>query len=135
MKRFSIIRAMIFEYLQEKQAISGYAFMKYCRDMGIPASSGTIYPYLRELKEQEVIKEIQEGKRKIYTLTPKGSEILQKVERKKLNPDFKKLFLKFMYHLENTNWRDKSDLGQLLQDLHAMEDHLQNFLLKEDRHE
>ncbi len=90
--------------------------------------------YEGKIKEEKV-KEKWEGKRKVYTLTPKGQEVLQTVKMKKLSPEFKKLFLKFMYHLEHLDWGNENHLPQLLQDLRTMESYLQNFFPKEDRYE
>jgi len=79
MKRFSITRVMVMEYLRREKELSGYSFMKYCRKIGIPMSSGMLYPFLRELKAEGMIVERQEGRKKIYTLSEKGWAVVEKV--------------------------------------------------------
>ena len=132
MKRFSITRVMVFEYLLRQKEISGYAFMKYCRRMGISVSSGTIYPCLRELKEREMVIERREGRKKVYVLSPKGGEILEKRfrGRKRLDQGFQELFFQFLYHLERVNWKRKETVSLLLGDVQQMEAYLEKILGK-----
>ena len=45
---------------------------------GCRPSPGTIYPALKQLKENELIKERKEGKTISYTLTTEGKKVLEK---------------------------------------------------------
>ncbi len=45
---------------------------------GCRPSPGTIYPALKQLKENELIKEKKEGKTISYTLTTEGKKVLEK---------------------------------------------------------
>ncbi len=44
---------------------------------GIKPNPGTIYPALAELTEKKAIAFKNQGKKKVYTLTPKGKEMLK----------------------------------------------------------
>jgi len=131
MKRFSITRVMVMEYLRREKELSGYSFMKYCRKIGIPMSSGMLYPFLRELKAEGMIVERQEGRKKIYTLSEKGWAVVEKVGgRRHVDRTFQEIFLRFMYHLERVNWRKKETVLLLLEDVREMEAYLKEITQK-----
>lgn len=52
--------------------ISGYDFIKYCRDHGVEVSSGSVYPHLKALLNEKIITFRVEGRKKIYFFTEEG---------------------------------------------------------------
>ncbi|NSW76377.1 MAG: PadR family transcriptional regulator [Candidatus Atribacteria bacterium] len=131
MKRFSITRVMVFEYLLREGELSGYAFMKYCRKIGIPVSSGMLYPCLRELKEKEMIIEKQDGRKKVYTLSEKGRAFVERARGKRsVDQGFQEMLFRFMYHLEKVDWKKKDTVSFLLEDVRRMEGYLERILGK-----
>ena len=61
MSRHPFIKVMLINYLINNEELVGYEFIKYCRDIGILASSGTVYPHLKTLTENEIISFREEG--------------------------------------------------------------------------
>lgn len=134
MKRFSVTRVMLFEYLLQQKKVSGYDFMKYCRRMGISISSGTVYPCLRELKEQGMVEEKEEGRKKVYVPTSRALEFAEKSgPRRKLDRGFKELFFKFLHHLERMDWKKRNMVSLLLEDIRGMERYLEEILERKGR--
>lgn len=122
---------MVFEYLLREGELSGYTFMKYCRRLGIPVSSGMLYPCLRELKEKGMILERQEGRKKVYTLSNKGRAFVERVEgRRNVDQGFQEILFRFMYHLERVNWEKKEMVLLLSEDVRQMEAYLERILGK-----
>jgi len=39
-----MLKIMLFKFIAENDRITGYDFLKYCKDKGISASSGSVYP-------------------------------------------------------------------------------------------
>jgi DNA-binding PadR family transcriptional regulator len=64
-----------------KQERHGYAIMQYVKELTqgrITLGAGTVYSSLGKLESDGLIKGVrEEGRRKIYTITPVGSEILR----------------------------------------------------------
>lgn len=127
MKKFPIIKLMIFDYLIQNGKITGYAFRKYCEEMGIPVSNGTIYPHLQDLLREGIIEYQTDGKKKLYHFTKKGEDIvLERQEKGFVHENLKKYFFKFIYHLQNTNWNTTKDLERMEYDLDEMKRFLQD---------
>ena len=63
---------------------SGYGLMKYLeKHMGHKPSSGSIYPLLEQLKNDGLVAMREEGRSKIYSLTPKGKKVELELENKR----------------------------------------------------
>jgi DNA-binding PadR family transcriptional regulator len=64
-----------------KQELHGYAIMQRVKELTqgrITLGAGTVYSSLGKLESDGLIKGVrEEGRRKIYTITPVGSEILR----------------------------------------------------------
>jgi len=71
----------------------GYALMKLLNEISdglVRVGPGTIYPTLFYLKTRGLVREIKEERRKVYELTEKGKEELEK-HRKSLETMFDNL--------------------------------------------
>lgn len=67
---------------QMKEPTYGYNLVKKLNDRDIPMDANTLYPLMRRLESQGLLKsqwETGEGKpRKYYQITPEGQEVLEK---------------------------------------------------------
>ncbi len=70
---------------QLNQPMYGYSLIKRLTENGIPAEANTLYPLLRRLEGQGLLKsewEVGEGKpRKYYLITDSGAEVLNEVKK------------------------------------------------------
>lgn len=79
-------------FLLEKKPMHGQALADEIKQRkGCRPSPGTLYPALKTLKEEQLIKEIRKGRSIILSLTPKGRKVLQ-VAKKKFYQAFKDIF-------------------------------------------
>jgi len=79
-------------FLISKKEMSGQEITKELeKRRGEKPSPGTVYPALKQLREQELIKENRKGKEINYTLTKKGKEGLIHAKKHFLRC-FKELF-------------------------------------------
>ncbi len=63
-----------------KESMTGYDFIKKCEEiMGYRPSAGSIYPILHGMEKDGIIYGIREGRRKIYSLTPKGKKFVNEI--------------------------------------------------------
>lgn len=69
---------------QLKEPMYGYNLVKKLNDHDIPMDANTLYPLMRRLEGQGLLKsqwETGEGKpRKYYQITPEGQEVLEKTK-------------------------------------------------------
>lgn len=135
MPKFPVLKFMILEYISKYGSTTGYSFMKYCSENGIPASSGTVYPHLKDLTNKEIIHYEKSGKKKIYYLTEKGEKITKNLYNNKkvienelkrigiifnhdmhdeIPKEFKKEFFNINIKLHNLKWDDKNDISELI---------------------
>ena len=70
---------------QLKQPMYGYSLVKQLNDHQIPMDANTLYPLMRRLEGQGLLKsqwDTGEGKpRKYYQITPDGQEVLEKTKQ------------------------------------------------------
>lgn len=70
---------------QMKEPTYGYNLVKQLNDRDIPMDANTLYPLMRRLEGQGLLKsqwDTGEGKpRKYYQITPEGQEVLEKTKR------------------------------------------------------
>jgi len=73
----SILRVAILKLLREKGELTGYDIIKEIelRTGYWRPSPGTIYPILKDLEARAIVTKRVEGRRKIYSLTPKGAQL------------------------------------------------------------
>ncbi|MCI4437650.1 MAG: PadR family transcriptional regulator [Ignisphaera sp.] len=73
-----LLRDLVLYSIAKLGKAHGYAirsFLSEALKIYVP-SSGVLYPTLHELEEQGFVKSFVEGRRKVYTLTEKGSEYI-----------------------------------------------------------
>ena len=76
----------------EQQAQSGYSLIQQiAADTGKKPSTGSIYPILAEFLKKEFIKQEEDGRKKIYSLTRKGKNHI-----KELRVEKQQLFAKYI---------------------------------------
>ena len=66
--------------LVSQEPTHGYALMKRIEELTETdwcPSPGSIYPALQELEKEELITVHDEGRRRLYAITPKGEEMLK----------------------------------------------------------
>ncbi len=68
MPKYSWIENMIITYLYSHKEMSGYDFIKYCKENDVNISAGSVYPILKRLIEKKIVKADSQGRKKIYTL-------------------------------------------------------------------
>lgn len=89
-----IIDVLIIAWLKEKP-LSGQEIMARIKaEYGISLSAGTLYPILSSLQNKGLITSLQDEKRKLYQLTPKGRVIGEKLSAryKQIESDLKENF-------------------------------------------
>jgi DNA-binding PadR family transcriptional regulator len=65
-----------------KESLSGYDLMKYIGEGGNKPSPGYIYPLLKDLQKKGFILVSKDGRRKVYSITQKGKNLLEKLKNK-----------------------------------------------------
>lgn len=76
---YPMLKMMLLNFLAENKAGTGYDFLKYAKEKGMPASAGTVYPQLSDLLEKKLIDQKVIGRRKIYSLTPEGNDFVKQL--------------------------------------------------------
>jgi len=78
-----ILKLLILKELEKGEA-TGYDIIKRISEKAKRPSPGSVYPILKELKENGFLNVRIDGKKKIYTLSDKGKKILREaMEREK----------------------------------------------------
>lgn len=61
---------------------TGYGIIKKCREkLGYTPSTGSIYPLLKTMEKQGYIVGREEGRKIVYSISPKGKEFLDGLEK------------------------------------------------------
>ena len=79
--RFRLVKDLldyiILKYSREQSRVSGYELTGWVnRDYGVPVSPRTIYLKLYSLERQGLIRGVQQGRRREFTITKKGRETI-----------------------------------------------------------
>ena len=73
------LKLVILWELSDK-SLSGYDIIKNMTAQGKKAPSpGSLYPILHDLHDDDLVSYVEEGKRKVYSLTKKGKSFLKKM--------------------------------------------------------
>ncbi len=148
MGKFPFLKILLLNFIEKKGEITGYDFLKYCKEEGITASPGTVYPQLNALTKDGILTKKIDGRRNVYFLTQKGKDFLKEIQMKKEgfknlmsklgivmeNPNafipanVKKRFKTFFYSLHSVNWKKKSDVEDFLKELRKLEDEIGRWL-------
>lgn len=126
--KFPFIKMNILQYMCSYGELTGYSFMRYCRDKGIKVSSGTIYPHLKELEELGIISFRQDGKRKVYTITEEGQEFIKKLSTNDTPQMLYSSVTRFYNVLTMTIWNDVESLKKLKKSVKIFENTLDEYI-------
>lgn len=127
MNRYPFIKIMIFNYLLEREELTGYNFIKYCQEIGIPASSGTVYPHLKDLTSQGLLKYQKEEQKKIYSLTQKGKEKLESTSYTNIPTFVKNFFFKNISLAAHMDWKKAEDVERLLMSVQETQGQIERY--------
>lgn len=73
---------VLFALNHNGECISGYDIIKYVYErFHFLPSSGTIYSHLYAMERTGLLRGVQENRRRVYYLTPKGLDVIREVER------------------------------------------------------
>jgi DNA-binding PadR family transcriptional regulator len=128
MNRYPFIKIIIINCLMRSDGLSGYDIIKFCRDGGIPASSGTVYPHLKSLTDAGYVACEEDGRRKLYSLTPKGREEMEGSGL--INaPDFlKNAYFKSIALASNMDWSSRDDVRTLMDNVDEIKKYLSDYM-------
>lgn len=109
MEDISGIWFIIFNYLSFHGEMTGYEFMKYCKEKDIVISSSGIYPHLKKMFKSKLIDYREDGNKKIYFLTPRGRMIYSRSETLGAPSEIKEERIKLRLAMKQIDWRNKED--------------------------
>lgn len=126
---------MILNYLMKNRQLTGYEFIKFCREHGVSASPGNIYPHLSELEEEKLVEYRVEGKKKVYTLTKSGIEELERLPVSRVPEFLRSVFFRNMGLASSIDWPSPDDVTKLLKNLKEAEQFLLDYIrtLREEK--
>jgi DNA-binding PadR family transcriptional regulator len=120
---FPHIKGLLLDYLSRHGEMTGYAFLRYCQEEGMPVSNGTVYPHLRHLVDHGVLSVRREGRKRLYTLTAKGSAIIRLHDNKPA--ELRKYLIHFLHDFAAPDWNQPDRIERLRGYLAAMDRELQ----------
>jgi len=144
---YSVVKKAILNYLVKNQKLTGYEFIKYCREIGFNISPGTVYPALKKLLEKNIVIYKISGRKKVYELTELGKKYYSKIETENKNetnkirmviecectglPEkYKEKIAKFIQKLPKTNWENLESVKRIIEDFKECEIHLNEYYKK-----
>ncbi len=88
---YPMLKMMLLNFLSKHDEVTGYDFLKYAKEKGMPASPGTVYPQLSDLLDKKMIEQRIVGRKKMYSLTPEGKYFVKELRK---NTDALKLMMR-----------------------------------------
>jgi len=80
----NFLDTIILAELRNSSALSGYNVMEYIhKKFGILISSGTVYSLLYSMERRGLIKSAWAQRKRVYTLSDKGAEIISVISKSK----------------------------------------------------
>ncbi len=76
---YPMLKMMLLSFLSKQKEATGYDFLKYAKEKGMPASAGTVYPQLNDLLSKKMVKLKIVGRKKIYSLTSEGNDFMKQL--------------------------------------------------------
>jgi DNA-binding PadR family transcriptional regulator len=128
MNRYPFIKIMIINCLLKSDGLTGYDIIKFCRDGGIPASSGTVYPHLKSLMDAGYIACEEDGRRKLYRLTPEGRKEMESSGLATAPEFLKNSYFKSILLASNMDWMNKSDVQKLIDNVEEIKKYLTEYM-------
>lgn len=112
--KYPFVKMNLLQYIATYGELTGYSFMQYCKECGIPVSNGTIYPHLKELERCGLIQSEVDGKRKRYTLTEYGTDWIKNSTNASMPASLGRQFVKLYRGIDLTHWEQEEDIEKLL---------------------
>lgn len=156
MAKYPFLKFSMLRFLAQSKEASGYDFIRYCKEKGIPASAGTVYPQLRKLMEDGILtmrvdRKNSRRERRIYSLTEEGKKFVDEIEKNKegmksilnrlgvvmgkgldtIPPMINKIMRPIFYQLHSIDWKDRNDVRKLLKNLEKLEEELRRWIDEE----
>lgn len=128
MPRYPFMKVMILNYLLHRDEFTGYDFIKYCRERGISASSGTVYPQLKDLTAQGLLYCQKKNHKKFYSLTDVGKERITETALMHIPDMVKNLFFRNISLAAQMDWSQVEDVQRLLRSVRKTGDVLQEYI-------
>ncbi len=136
-----VLKIMLFNFIAENEKITGYEFLKFCKEKGISASAGSVYPHLKEFEERGLVKKKIDGRKKYYSLTEKGEKYYKKIDEYKNNTksilsrigivfentfpkmpkELNEKFVFLYYKVQGANWKNKKSIEEILKTIEEIE--------------
>jgi len=86
--KIPFLKYFMLKILSERSA-TGYKIIKKCEEtLGHKPSTGSIYPLLKGMEKEKIIKGEKRGRGTVYSITDKGKKMLEEVD--KIKKDFYK---------------------------------------------
>jgi DNA-binding PadR family transcriptional regulator len=123
-RNFPHIKGLLLDYLSRHGEMTGYSFLRYCQQEGMPVSNGTVYPHLRHLEDHGIISARSDGRKRVYTLTGKGTAIVRLHETKP--PELRTNLIHFLHVLGTADWNRPENIEKLRGYLGAMDRELRH---------
>lgn len=140
MSKFPFLKMVLLNFLAQRGEITGYDFLKYSKERGIPASPGTVYPQLYDLLENGVLSRRTEGRKKFYRLTEEGKKIMVDVERNReifrgtmrrlgimthgknfsAPEEIRASLKRFFFKMHSSDWNKKEDVAEMIEILEEL---------------
>ncbi len=148
MAKFAFLKFLLLNFIEKKGEITGYDFLKYCKEKGIPASAGTVYPQLGDLTKNGILNQRNEGRKKFYYLTEEGKEFLKDIHSNKeifknlmrkvgiamdkpytsMPKEIQDVLKRLFYRIHAVNWKKRKDVEGLIRDLEDVEGQIKEWL-------
>lgn len=137
MNRYPFIKSMILNYLMTNNEVTGYEFITFCKKRGIPVSSGTVYPHLKDLTSQNILTFKEQNQKKIYSLTEQGRAKIEETSLGSIPEMVKQFFFRNISQAAHMDWQRIEDVERLLFGVQQTENYLKGYIkeLKEKREE
>jgi DNA-binding PadR family transcriptional regulator len=136
-----VLKIMLFKFIAENEKITGYDFLKFCKEKGISASAGSVYPHLKEFEERGLVKKKIDGRKKYYYLTEEGKKYYEKIDEYKNNAknilsrmgivfentfsempkELSEKFRLLYYEVRGANWKNKKSMKKVLKTIEEIE--------------
>lgn len=130
MNRYPFIKVIIINFLLQQDGLTGYDIIKYCRNYGIPASSGTVYPHLKTMEDAGIILCKEEGRRKLYHLTESGRSEMEGTALSRAPEFLKNTYFKSMGLAATIDWTKKEEVKVLLDNVDEIRRYLSEYMDK-----
>ncbi len=148
MAKVPFLKMLLLNFLYQREEITGYDFLKYSNENGIPASPGTVYPQLYDLLENGFVSRRTSGRKKFYRLTDDGKKIIGEIERNKeifqstmkrlglvmhersfsAPEEIRALMKRLFFKLHSIDWKKKENVRETIEILEDLENSMRRWI-------